>query len=235
MHEGHRARVRDRYEQEGLDAFSLHNVLEMVLFFVIPRGDTNPIAHRLVEKYHTLSAILEAPAEELAQIEGIGSNAASFLAMIPHLCRLYLTDLTMPQGDRFLNTTQIGNYLTSRLLGYDHEVVLLMLLGSSGKLRCCEKIGTGSLHSADLDMRKLLTLCAKYGGSRAILAHNHPDGLAFPSIEDMRTTERLIDILKTGGIRLEDHIIVSGTDFVSCAASNLMPKSEERTDSDTPS
>ena len=194
----------------------------MVLFFVIPRGDTNPIAHRLVEKYQTLSAILEAPAEELEQIEGIGPNAAAFLSMIPHLCRLYVTDIATPQNNCFDTLTEIGNYLTARLTGYDHEVVLLMLISSTGKLRCCEVIGEGTLTSADLDMRKILMLCAKYGGSRAFLAHNHPDGLPFPSAQDLEVTQHLIDVLKPANIRLVDHIITAMADFVSCAESRYM-------------
>ena len=128
VHTGHRERLRERYRREGLDSFELHNVLELVLFHIIPRKDTNEIAHRLVEKYHSISAILEAPEEELCKIEGIGPTAACFLHMIPSLCRLYMTDLRQPENNCISSTEQACDFLAARLSGYDHEVVLVLLL-----------------------------------------------------------------------------------------------------------
>lgn len=222
MHTGHRERLRERYRREGLDSFELHNILELVLFHIIPRKDTNEIAHRLVEKYHSLSAILEAPEEELCKIEGIGKTAACFLHMIPSLCRLYMTDLRNPENNCISSTEQACDYLSARLCGYDHEVVVALLLSQRGRILCCETIADGNINSADLDLRKLISLCISYKCSRVIIAHNHPSGIAMPSREDIETTGLIDDALGRSGTRLVDHIIVADGDYISLADSGFM-------------
>lgn len=226
MHEGHRERLRQRYRREGLDEFELHNVLELVLFHIIPRKDTNEIAHRLVEKYHSLSAILDAPEEELCKIEGIGKTAACFLHMIPSLCRLYMSDLRYPENGCIESTGQACEFLSARLSGYDHEVVVALMLSQRGKILCCETIADGNINSADLDIRKLVGLCISYKCSRLILAHNHPSGIAMPSREDVETTRMLEETLAQSGTRLIDHIIVADGDYMSLADSGFMGEME---------
>ncbi len=222
VHTGHRERLRQRYRREGLDSFELHNVLELVLFHVIPRKDTNEIAHRLVEKYHSLSAILEAPEEELCKIEGIGNTAACFLHMIPSLCRLYMTDLRWPENNCISSTEQACEFLAARLSGYDHEVVAVLLLTAKGRIQCCDIIADGSINSADMDLRKLVSMCLTYKSSRVIVAHNHPSGMAMPSREDMQTTQAIAEALRTCGTQLIDHVIVADGDYISLADSGFM-------------
>ena len=79
IHDGHRQRLKDRFCKEGLDNFDEHQVLELLLFYCIPRMDTNPIAHALLQRFGSLSQVLEAPVEELEKVPGIGHNAAVFL------------------------------------------------------------------------------------------------------------------------------------------------------------
>ena len=222
VHTGHRERLRERYRREGLDSFELHNVLELVLFHIIPRKDTNEIAHRLVEKYHSLAAILEAPEEELCKIEGIGRTAACFLHLIPSLCRLYMTDLKTPENNCIASTEQACEYLSARLSGYDHEVVVVLLLTAKGRIQYCDTIANGSINSADLDLRKLVSLSLTYKSSRAIVAHNHPSGMAMPSREDLQTTQAIADALRTCGTQLLDHVIVADGDYISLADSGFM-------------
>lgn len=220
-HDGHRDRLRKRYEREGLDHFELHNLIEFLLFNVIPRRDTNEIAHRLVDRYQTLSAILDAPVDELRQIDGIGEQAACFLHMIPQLCRLYLSDL-QDHSHTFTRSDQICNYISARLIGYDHEVVYLMLLSYAGHLRYGDIIAEGNLNSSNFSIQKLLSICTRYKSSTAILAHNHPNGIALPSQEDIDTTIRAAKVLKVSGIQLLDHIIVADGDCVSFQQSDYM-------------
>ena len=78
-HLGHRDRLRARFLEEGLDGFENHQVLELLLFHVIPRGDTNPIAHRLIKRFGSLAAVFEADPKDLAVVEGVGERAAAFL------------------------------------------------------------------------------------------------------------------------------------------------------------
>ena len=92
LHQGHRERLRRRFLAEGLDAFEDHQVLELLLFHVVPRVDTNPIAHQLLKRFGSLSAVLEADPRDLATVEGIGKQAAVFLSLIPQVTRRYFQD-----------------------------------------------------------------------------------------------------------------------------------------------
>ena len=92
MHEGHRKRLRENFLKNGLDNFQSHNVLEMLLFYTIPRSDTNETAHRLIDRFGSLSAVLEAPVEELMKVKGVGERTATFLHLIPEITRVYLKD-----------------------------------------------------------------------------------------------------------------------------------------------
>ncbi len=222
LHDGHRERLRQRYRREGLDAFELHNVLELVLFYVIPRRDTNEIAHRLVERYHSLAAILEAPEEELCQIEGIGKTAACFLHMLPSLSRLYMTDLKRPENNCITSTEQAGDFLAARLSGYDHEVVAVLLLNARGRIQYCDILTNGAINSADMDLRKLVSLCLTHRCSRVIVAHNHPSGIAMPSKEDLETTRLIAEALQNCDAQLIDHVIVADGDYISLADSGFM-------------
>lgn len=222
MHSGHRQRLRDRYLREGLDSFELHNQLELLLFYAIPRKDTNEIAHRLVERYHSLSAILEAPEDELCTIEGIGPSAASFLHFIPQICRCYMSDVLHPQDHIIHSVEEAGQYLTARLIGFDHEVVVLLLLSSAGKIRFCDIVAHGNINSSDVDFRKLLALCAKHKAAKAIIAHNHPNGMALPSSDDVETTKQLSHVFSVSGTTLVDHIIVADGDYMSLAETGML-------------
>ena len=82
VHDGHRQRLKERFCKEGLDNFDEHQVLELLLFYCIPRMDTNPIAHALLNRFGRLAQVLEAPVEELEKVPGIGHNAAVFLSLI---------------------------------------------------------------------------------------------------------------------------------------------------------
>lgn len=87
IHDGHREKVRARFLTAGLDAFADHEALELLLYYAIPRRDTNPIAHALMERYGSLSAVLEAPVEDLRKVEGVGESAAVLLRLVPQLSR----------------------------------------------------------------------------------------------------------------------------------------------------
>ena len=122
IHKDHRQRVRERYLKEGLDGFSEVQVLELLLFYVIPRQDTNPIAHRLIDRFGSLYQVLEAPVEELEKVEGIGPNAALLLSLITAVARVYAVNRTEKQ--KILRTIEdCGEYLKSFFIGRRSEMV----------------------------------------------------------------------------------------------------------------
>ena len=125
IHEGHRQRVKDRFRREGLDNFDELYVLELLLFYCIPRKDTNPIAHRLLDHFGSLTAVLEASPEELEKVEGINASASTFLSLITQVGRYYQVHRAEP-GDILRTSDQCGNYLMPYFFGRDNETVFLL-------------------------------------------------------------------------------------------------------------
>ena len=205
LHDGHRQRLLQRFLREGLDGFDEHNILELLLFYAIPRKDTNELAHRLMDDFGSLAGVLDASAQELQQVEGVGENTAGFLKLLPDLC--------------LASTEQAGRFLLPRYIGRQEETVLLTCLDGKCRVLSCTVLHKGSLNSSEVNVRKLLTAALKHNAAAVILAHNHPGGVALPSPEDLSTTARIKAALEAADIRLLDHIIVADHDFVSLADS----------------
>ncbi len=219
MHEGHRARVKKRFLEEGLDHFSDIQALELLLFYAIPRADTNPIAHRLLEHFGSLSQVLEANPEELKKISGVGENGALLLNLIPQMGRFYMTDRASAPG--VLTTLeQCAQYLMPRFFGRKLETVFLLCLDAKCKVLCCREIGEGGTNSTGISIRRVVETALGVNATSVVLAHNHPSGVALPSPEDIQTTRRVAMALQAVEIVLVDHIIVADDDYVSIAQSD---------------
>lgn len=220
LHEGHRQRLKNRFRKEGLDGFTDVQVLELLLFFCIPRRDTNPIAHELLARFGSLHQVLEAPLHELEKIDGIGEQASTLISLTRQLARSY--GVSQVSVEKILNTTaRCGEYLKPFFLGKRDETVYLLSLDAKCKVLSCMEVGKGSVNSAGLSVRKIVETALSVNATSVVLAHNHPSGLALPSNEDVVTTRRIAMALNAVGIFLADHIIVADDDFVSLAQSGL--------------
>ncbi len=203
----------ERYLADGIDRLEPHQILELVLFYAIPRRDTNELAHRLIEEFGSFSGVVNAPTDDLLKVEGIGENAAALLKLIPELTRYYYTE---SQTEICLNTAQkAGEYLLPRFIGWRDEVVYLVCLDAKCRAISCTLLHRGNVNSSEVNLRKATATALKYNAVSVILAHNHPGGLALPSPEDLHTTRRVKEALHIIGVELVDHIIVADNDFVS--------------------
>lgn len=222
MHSGHRERVRNRYLKEGLDAFEDHQVLELLLFYTIPRRDTNPIAHQLLKKYGSLSALFEADPYDLQKTAGIGFNTALFLTLIPSLSRRYLKDRW---GKRpVLDTSHIaGQYAVSLLSGRSVEVFYVICLDTRNKVTYPALVHEGTLNEAFVYPRLVVETALRYKAVNVILAHNHPGGSLHPSRADLKLTADLAAALRPVNIKVLDHLIVAGDQYLSMAQEGLIP------------
>lgn len=216
--EGHRQRVKNRFRKEGLDHFDEKHVLELLLFYCIPRVDTKPIAERLLEHFGSLPQVLEASVEELQKVQGVGENAATFLNLTTAVGRYYLVNRTTKHT--ILDTTEkCGKFLLPYFFGRRNETVFLLCLDAKCKVLCCREVGEGSVNSAGVPVRRVVELAIGVNASTVVLAHNHPSGLALPSGDDVATTIRIAKALEAVEITLADHIVVADDDFVSLAQS----------------
>ncbi len=223
IHKGHRERLKKRMLNEGLDGFEDVNALELLLFFSIPQADTNPLAHRLLDSFGSLAAVLETDYENLLKVEGVGANTATLISMIPQISRKYL--VSKSSATTILNSTEkAGNFLLPRFIGLKNEVVMLICLDAKCKVLGLESLFEGSINSAQIYLPKIVQTAYKYNAYGVIMAHNHVSGIALPSEEDERTTLEVFRALEVLNIRLLDHIIVADDDFVSLKDNGFFSK-----------
>lgn len=221
IHEGHRDRLKKLFMEQGLDCFDDHKVLELLLFYALPRRDTNPIAHELINRFDSLEAVFDAPADELIKVPGIGAGAAALIKLIPELSRRYA--ICKAQPDKFMDSSEkVGTYLVPRYMFERDEVVYVICLDSANRLLCSKELFRGVANATEISIRKIAELALAKNASGIIISHNHTSGIALPSAEDESTTRLLKETLNRIGIRLIDHIIVAGDDFISMADSGLL-------------
>lgn len=228
IHDGHRGRLRERFLAEGLDNFTDVQVLELLLFYCIPRQDTNALAHELLRQFGSLSQVLETSVEGLKTVKGIGENAAMFLRLIPAVARYYAVDRGTRNDGPLLTTEDVGKYLLGYFQGQSNETVYLLCLDAKCKPLCCPKIGEGSVNSAGVPVRRVVEAALSANATSVVLAHNHPSGIALPSKEDILTTRRVAAALDAVEVTLADHLVVADGDFVSMLQSGYYRHSECR-------
>lgn len=216
VHEGHRDRMRNKYIDKGIDVFEQHEILEMLLFYAVPRKNTNGIAHELLEACGSLSAVFDAPVEILMK-HGVSFNAAVLLHMIPDLSRAYLTDKFDNEQKKITNEN-IGEKMIRCFAGRMEECVYALFMDAKGKEIYCGLISKGSVNLAPIYSKELVSIAARCNAVTAIIAHNHPSGIAFPSKADIEVTKVIADALNAVGVKLVDHIIVADMEYISLAS-----------------
>lgn len=208
IHAGHRERLRERFRTAGLQSFSEHEVLELLLTFAIPQKDVNPLAHELIARFGRLSHVLEADEAELLRVPGVGKNAAALLNMMPQLMRCYRKSAL---GERpvIVNFADARDYCMPLFLGAQQEHAYLICLDQSGRVLHPALLHTGTVDEVMLYPRLVVETALRHHAHAVLLAHNHPGGTAYASQADQETTLRLGAVLSQIGIRLVDHLIVA--------------------------
>ena len=220
LHDGHRQRSKRRYLAVGAQGLEDRQLLELLLFYAIPRQDTNETAHRLLKRFGSLQSVLNAAPEELTGVDGVGENAAVLLRLAGDIA-LRARCSTLPQ--KVLNSTdRTGAYFMELLAGQRQELLYQVCLDAKGKLLTCRCISKGSVAASPVSVRQVVENALYAGASSIILAHNHPSGVALPSQQDVLVTRQLQEALAPLQIRLADHIVVADGDYVSMAESGLL-------------
>ena len=216
VHDGHRERTKKRFSEHGLDNFDDHNVLELLLFYALPRADVNPIAHALVDRFGSLAAVFDAPPDELVNVPGIAENTATFIKLIPQISRRYLLSKSSV-NDILDSTKKAGDYLLPYFFAERDEVVFMVCLDARCKVLHCRLLARGSVNSAGVSVRKIVETALLFNSTSVILAHNHTSGVPLPSSEDRDTTRRVAAALAAVDIVLADHIIAADDVYCSLA------------------
>lgn len=221
MHEGHRERVKQRFIEEGLDSFEDHQVLELLLFYAIPRKDTNELAHVLIEKYGSLSAVFESDPLDLATTTGISKNSAVLLTLIPSISRYYLKD-KWNKNEIVDSSSKAGKYLLDLFAGQNYEMFYLICLDTRNKIIQTSLVHEGTINEVHIYPRIIVETALRHKANSVVLAHNHPSGSIVISKADEEATKKIKLALNAISIQVMDHIIVAGDQYVSFAEEGLL-------------
>jgi DNA repair protein RadC len=214
VHRGHRSRMRERMKKEELASFAPHEIIETMLYYVIPRGDTNPMAHALIERFGSVRCVLDASVDDLLKVKGVTQKAAYYLASLPSYFEFYRMD-KFSKRESFNTSIDAANYFISKLAYKRNEEIHLLFLDKKNQIiesRCMQK---GTIDKANVFIRDISEVAIRLGAVNAIMSHNHPSGKLEPSESDVITTKLVFEALALIDVFLQDHIIVGQEDFYS--------------------
>ncbi len=208
IHRGHRKRLKKQYMDVGLDHFPEHVILELLLFFAIPYKDTNVIAHELINKFGSLSAVFDADIESLKSVKNMTENAAILLKLLPDIIRKCSLE-NVSKGQCYDSFEKIEEYLIKLYQGVKVETVFLLLLDLKYGLVDCVKLNEGTVNSSDASARRIVEIALARNIHQVVLAHNHPTGTSFSS-NDIVATRKLHLFLSEMNIKLIENYVVVG-------------------------
>jgi DNA repair protein RadC len=212
---GHRQRLKTRFEQTGFRGFHDYEVLEFLLYFVLPRKDTKKIAKTLLERFGDFIGVLNADTKNLREVNGIGSHAAFFLKTMGAMVGFYFDEKARQENVSFTNVEQLVSYFRATIGGRPNEVMRILHLNSKNRLIHADDLSEGTVSEAVAFPRKIVEGALKYRATTVIIAHNHPGGVPEPSNNDDVMTKQIQSALQTVKIILQEHIIVASDGFYS--------------------
>ncbi len=222
VHDGHRQRLKEEFLAKGFDENTPpHKIMEMLLFYSIPRKDTNEIAHNLVNRFGgTVSGVLDASVEELVKVDGVSHHTAALIKLMVPIVRCYLTEKN-EKKNVYSNIDEVCDFLVQKYISYTKEMFSVISFSGSGRKLGFDILGEGNVSEVNVSIREVVETAINRKAVSVIIAHNHPDGVAIPSQGDIAVTRKIQSALSHINIKLLDHIIIGGDDYVSLCQSRL--------------
>jgi DNA repair protein RadC len=218
---GHRQRLRQRFSHGGADAVPDYELLEMILFRVFPRGDTKPLAKRLLGRFGTFADVVNAPPERLKEVEGAGDRVVAELKLIKAATeRLLRRQIT--KRPALSSWKDVLDYLH---LAQGHSAIeqfRILFLDKKNNLIADEVQGRGTVDHTPVYVREVVKRALELSATAIILVHNHPSGDPAPSRADIDMTKQIIDAARPLGISVHDHVIVGREGHASFRALRLI-------------
>ena len=212
LHKGHRRRLKKRYLNEKGDGFCDHELIELLLFFGVPRKNTNEMAHELYERFGSISGIASASVDELKMVNGIGDNTAVLLKLVMSFAKRIAAEQKV-EKKRLDTLKKLVEYAESFVFGSTGEQVYLILMDSSLRVIDAKLVAVGTIDETKPLIRTILELSILKRASAIALAHNHPNGGVEASQADVEFTTLLKRELDVVGIRFVEHVIVDGSSY----------------------
>jgi len=233
----HRERLKKRFQKSGRDGLADYEMLELLLTYSIPRRDVKPLAKELLKKAGSFRNVFDLPADELQKIPGIGEHTAILIKLCKHSLLQYFEPdeqekviLSSPEAVfTFLqqemtdySEKELHSYLKGLIGNQAREFFMILCLNSANQLIHKQLLFAGTLDQAQVYPREIIKIALFKNASALILVHNHPSGNSKPSEDDLQITRRLENISSEFGIRIHDHLIITGDSVFSIKANRLL-------------
>jgi DNA repair protein RadC len=204
---GHRQRLRARFREAGSEALSDYELLELVLFRVIPKRDVKPLAKELIAKFGSFGEVIAAPERRLAEVKGVGEAIITELKIVQAAAsRIARGEV---KGRPVLSSwSAVLDYCRTAMAFADKEQFRILFLDKRNRLIADELQQTGTVDHTPVYPREVIKRALELSATAIILVHNHPSGDPTPSAADIEMTKSIADIAKPLGIAVHDHIIV---------------------------
>lgn len=225
LHDGHRERMREKFITDS-DSFFPHEVIEIILYGANKRKNTNGIAHALLDKFGSLSAVFDAPVEELMKVEGVGKQNAVLLKTYPAAFRRY-------QADKLANKKKLRlfgdalDYCRTLLANSVKEEFVVICLDSDGNILSVKK-WKGTLNKVNVPLREVTEFCIIMQATAAVIAHSHPNGSVSPSNDDIIFTKAIYAALRSIDVVLTEHLIIGKDSYYSFSREGYISKFYDR-------
>ena len=221
IHKNHRSRLKNQFLQNGIDALTDIQKLELLLFYTIPLKDTNPLAHKLLDAFGSLSGVMSAGFNELMKVDGIKENSATLLKFFGSM----LNYCSRPDSEDVIDSSEKARiYATKYFTHVDVEQFYVFCLTNSNKVKKAFLINTGLTSEVNVQIRHITEKALDTNCTRIIVAHNHPMGKAVMSGQDCRFTYSLLCSCVLNNIELIDHIIVGTDKTISLYEQGILAK-----------
>jgi len=211
--------LRASFQRYGLETFNEVQVLEFALGMVIPRIDTNPTAHRLMNIFGSLDGVISAHPDKLREVAGIGESAANFLHFLKQFV-IYMLGVER-KNEKILSPSDAVRLLQNIMKTYPVEHFIVVCLDKTGTILLHSTV-QGNIDKVDINLREITDTALRVKTSSIVFAHNHLNGRTDPSDSDMRLTRSLVNILTPLGINIIDHIIFAEEKYYSFFTSGIL-------------
>ncbi len=213
LHKNHRERMRKRFIETNGVGFAQHELVEMLLYYAVPRKDTNPLAHEILNAFDgNIADMLCAPFDRLTKIDGVGESVALLLKLVEKI------SYAQPQSTRkpipMKDYDEMGRYIVKSFKNSSREKVMFLLLDGKDNCVYSEFFSECGFDFAKVNIRRIMEMTLYKSASKVVIAHNHPDGTLSPSVDDENFTVALASSLNNFNVELKEHYVVADNMYV---------------------
>ncbi|OGO23951.1 MAG: hypothetical protein A2144_05605 [Chloroflexi bacterium RBG_16_50_9] len=225
IYQGHRKRLREKFLKSGIAGFHDYEIVELLLSLGTPRRDCKQAAKEAIKKFQTLRGVLEASAEELQKINGIGPHSAFGVKLVQEVAREFLKAKILDKPF-YKSSQEVFDYLYHSMRGLKKEVFKVFYLNSQNQVIDTIDLSEGTVNSSSVSPREVIEAAIRHSAASLIFVHNHPSGDPEPSASDRDLTRQLVYGGRIMQLKVLDHIIIGDNRYFSFAGEGLIEEYE---------